>query len=919
MIDKNGELHRPLRIKHEYSPYTVIFSKIPEYQEQESRLLQQAQGQGCLPTSSLESDSILRRLGDESDVPSESLPPVNDLFETCMYLFKRLEKSAEASRDEFFQVAANTRYYCSMINNEIKRINQAKGEEGSVVVTRGRDHAQILKTVHAQEQRIPQWDLHNICYHMLSDYTDETRWDFATSRLFIVLPSDLDAWNNADRSTHKFRLYFLCDSSNRDSWNHEGARADLPQHAHLSNHPGYNLSRPQQFFRVYGDYIMRVLRLVKHGYPRGNHGLPALDSFKVLWGCDPDIVGDRLTKDTLGFLVDKALAYLQELSPPKWEKRFLLTHSLSAAIKTHLNAPEGDQGESNLQRYIANNQRVYWMCPDHTHQFFDEQYLAELKTFVHHRGGHVDTQQAMLKVALISVVDAERFRSLLQLAKCTLNISLRLGEWHGMTRTHLQALCQDISATGAVILEIDGITTAIHPPDHGQFRKILFGFDDSYQNSGGLQLVTLFNYPGPQEQCIHFRDGSLRTTLAPAVTFQNWMDLKNSIGKLVHSVHNARGASKYSYGREGVRSALEKHGFPSATTVSLHGKTWAAVFDLEQGDFTEVHTLDMDCPKFVLSSGCLLKMTVDLKDKVFDRDFGCLVLPHSKTLQELNVSYSGGYTIRDIEHFVRSWPYSPDGSFRLTLLDQVNDIQCRVVAELIVRGNCDREIEDIDIASPSSRYQVLNATPFNIEFLQWDCDQVSSHVDNSLALFLDTASTQHPLVLTLFTLDITQLSCTGLASIEKVLSRSKIEYLCVACTPVDPSLAESIAQLLTCVNWSALKALVVSGDHINEWLQLWPSIATPLLVSLEIRGTGTGSHKLSHSSMLRVHQWIYANSLIVLRFANVTMQDKHAWAFLEENMDPLCLRRFRQDGTSDDRFKACGNVKDRYNSKFQTG
>ncbi|KAG0097720.1 hypothetical protein BGZ93_002112 [Podila epicladia] len=912
--------HRPLRIKHEYSPYTVIFSKFPEYQEQETQRLQQEKGN--LLSFSLDGGTIQRRFGTESEVPSESLPPVNDLFETCMYLFKRLEKSAEASRDEFFQVAANTRYYCSMIYNEIKRINQAKGgEEGgwNVAVLGGRDHTQILQTVHAQEQRIPQWDLHNICYHMLSDYTDETRWDFATSRLFIVLPTDLDSWHDADKSTHKFRLYFLCDSSNRDSWNHEGARADLPQHAHLSNHPGYNLNRPQQFFRVYGDYILRVLRLVKHGYPHGNHGLPALDTFKVLWGCDPDKVGNRLTKDKLGSLVDKALAYLQELSPPKWEKRFLLTHSLSAAIKTHLDIPEGDHGESNLQRYIANNQRVYWMCHDHTHQFFDEQHLAELQAFVHERGGEVDMQQAMLKVALTSAIDAERFRELLQLSKCTLNISLRLGGWCEMTRAHLQALCQDISITGAVILEIDGITAAIHPPDHGQFRKILFGFNEAYQNSGGLQLVALFNYPRPHEQSIHFRDGSLRTALASAVTFQNWMDLKNSIGKLVHSVHNARGTSKYSYGREGVRSALEKHGFPSATTVSLHGKTWAAVFDLEQGDFTEVHVRDMDCPKFVLSSGCLRKMAVDLKDRAFDRDFGGMVLPYSQTLQELKVSYSGGYKLCDIEYLVRTWPHTPQGSFRLTLLDHMSDIQDRVVAELDVRGSSDIEIEALDIASPSSRHQELETSLLDIEILQWDYDQISSPMADSSALFLDKASTQHSSVLTLFTLDITLLSRASLVSIEKVLSRSKLEYLSVACTSVDPSLADSIAQVLTCVNWPTLKTLVVFGNNISEWLQLWPSIATPQLVSLEFRGTGAGPHTLSHSSMLCVHRWIYASPLIDVYFANIKLQDNRAWAFLVENMDPSCVRRHRLGGTSDDRFKASGDIKDRYNSKFQTG
>ncbi|KAF9271236.1 hypothetical protein BGZ74_006308, partial [Mortierella antarctica] len=170
-------------------------------------------------------------------------------------------------------------------------------------------------------------------------------------------------------------------------------------------------------------------------------------------------------------------------------------------------------------------------------------------------------------------------------------------------------------------------------------------------------------------------------------------------------------------------------------------------------------------------------MTVDLKDKAFDWDFGGLVLPYSQTLQELGVSYSGGYRLCDIEYLVRTWPYSSERSFRLTLLDRTSDIQCRVVAELDVRGNSDLEIEALDIASPSSRHQDLNTTPLDIEFLQWNCDQISYPMDDSLALFVDIASTQHPSVLTLFTLDITLLSRAGLVSIGKVLNRSKLEYL----------------------------------------------------------------------------------------------------------------------------------------------
>ncbi|KAF9028748.1 hypothetical protein BGZ52_007737 [Haplosporangium bisporale] len=873
MTDKNGELHRPLRIKHEYSPYTVIFSRNPEYHEQESRRIQLEKVD---PSSSMAPCGIQT----ESQVRCESLPPIDDLFEIFLHLSKRLEKSVDASRDDFHQAAANTRYFCTVLDKEIHRVKN----------TGANDHGPILQAIREQEQRIPEWDLHNICYHMLSDYTDEAKWDFATSRLFIVLPSDLDSWNNPhswndlDPTTHRFRLYFLCDNSNRDTWGLVGPRNDIPQHAHISNHPGYNLKQPQQFFRVYGDYVQRVLRMVKHGYPRGYHKLPSVDSFQILWGCDANTVG-HLTKDTLGPLVDKALAYIQELSPPKWEKRFVLTHNLSASIKTHLDAQQGDNGESNLQRYITYGQRVYWMCESHTHQFFDTQYLRELQTFVHSRGGNVDMQQAMLKITLTSAAEADHLRTLLRLAKCTLNLSIKLADWQ-VTRSYMQEFCLDVEKTGTVILEIDGITPDIRPPECGRFRKTMFS--NELNGYWGLQLVTLLNYPQPQEQCIHLRDGYLHTTLPPVTTVQNWMDLKSSMGKLVHSVYNARGASKYSYGREAVRSALAKHGFPMSTVVYLNGKTWAAVFDLEQGDITEVHSIDMDYPKFVISSGCLRKMTVDLKHLTFDADFVGLARPYSQSLQQLTVSCSGNNSLCDIEHFIRSWPYTLERSFHFTLLDRVSDIHVRVVAELDARpessdtqdgvvaelaiqgSNGDLELE---LDSHIYRHPGLR-TPLGIEFVQWGCDQVSAPLQDNSALFLDMASAQHPSVLTMFTLDVTPLSRAGLASIQRVLSRSNLQTLTVACTPVDPSLSDSIVHLLDSVTWSSLKALVLSGENIDEWLQLWPTVTTPQLVSLEICGTSAGVQRLSHSSMLSVHRLIYVSPLIELYFANVQVSNK---------------------------------------------
>lgn len=165
---------------------------------------------------------------------------------------------------------------------------------------------------HCLEKQVSGWNVRNTFYRMLGKA--EIFWDFPTSLLFILLPSDLDSWDDSDTSTHLFRLHFLC-----HNYKEAGVREDMPQHVYLSNHPGYNLTEPQEFVQKYGDYVLRVLLMLKYGYSHGECEIPPLSTFNILWNCDMDIFDVQLTRKTLQPLVDKAIAHLQYLSLPKWK------------------------------------------------------------------------------------------------------------------------------------------------------------------------------------------------------------------------------------------------------------------------------------------------------------------------------------------------------------------------------------------------------------------------------------------------------------------------------------------------------------------------------------------------------------------------------------------------------------------------
>lgn len=96
--------------------------------------------------------------------------------------------------------------------------------------------------------------------------------------------------------------------------------------------------------------------------------------------------------------------------------------------------------------------------------------------------------------------------------------------------------------------------------------------------------------------------------------------------------------------------------------------------------------------------------------------------------------------------------------------------QGRVVAQLAIRRADSHHLQvcEGNTHPLSSQQKVLNALG-NIEFLKWDCDDIFGHLSNYSTTFLDMATLRHPSVLTFFALDVSQLSCAGLASVANIL------------------------------------------------------------------------------------------------------------------------------------------------------
>ncbi|KAF9305346.1 hypothetical protein BGZ74_010564, partial [Mortierella antarctica] len=473
--------------------------------------------------------------------------------------------------------------------------------------------------------------------------------------------------------------------------------------------------------------------------------------------------------------------------------------------------------EGNLYRYINDDRLVTWKCPEHLHRLHGPMNVGAIRNFVSDRGGLVDLQQATIKVDLTSKVEADQFVSLVTSFQHIFDLSIKLN-WE-VTRSQVVELCVEVTRTRAVVLVIDGIALGIHPQDRVLWMEdlvvqIMEDFDVGYNAPRlGLRLISLLNYPQPQEQFIYTGDCSFHQKMTSERPTYDWVDLQSVLRKFRKSVLEARTVSDSVVVAEELKLAMTKHGLAEVRLINVHNGLWHGVFDLETVALIDVTSSDMTCLRSVVSLGTLCRLTLDLVDPNLDHELYCM-MEANPGLQELNISDKECNLLGRIEHILAVRHSSLD-PIRITLLERGKGTQGRIVVQLLIGGH-DSNLSGGALENQNQAQDSHQA----IDCVQWHCDHIPWIRSDFSASLLDRVSYQHSSVLTSFTLDISRLSRNGLFAIQNVLSRSKLERLHVLCSRFDPSLSGPITQALASVQWSTLKALKLSGDHIDTWIRL---------------------------------------------------------------------------------------------------
>lgn len=236
-------------------------------------------------------------------------------------------------------------------------------------------------------------------------------------RLFLVLPSDLDVWDDLDPSTHTFRLYYLCD------FDYEYTKSERhPQHIHISDHRGYDLDKPQEFFQRFGRFALTMLEIIRDGLNVQGCLVPKLGSLKILNGCGDSVPEHGLDQNTLAPLVDKAIAYLCALFGEDHMRPVWVNSRESRLVKSFLCLQEDDNSMGDLFRLLGPS-TARWLCMYHA---VEPDRLLALLVVVRSLNGGIDVQRGTVDVSIPSPSQLETFGTVLTYSKHSFDVSISL-------------------------------------------------------------------------------------------------------------------------------------------------------------------------------------------------------------------------------------------------------------------------------------------------------------------------------------------------------------------------------------------------------------------------------------------------------------------------------------------------------------
>ncbi|KAG0226068.1 hypothetical protein BGX31_007412 [Mortierella sp. GBA43] len=321
-------------------------------------------------------------------------------------------------------------------------------------------------------------------------------------RLFMVLPKTARALEKLTRPSNQFRVYFLCECGT-----HTMSECSKMQHnIHLAKHEGYDLEKPEEFFKKYGSYVLTLMNMIKYGIAAYGHTIPPVRDLQLTEGMDTTQKHMHYLKENLVDLVDDIIEYLNSIKHNSQtgdglavdhaepDRPEVLKSTDLSQLESYLNVKDKGRVLANLYRIATPSGHVKWVCFDHYRAIYQESEVRELREAVKVNDGTFIEKTGRIEIEIATSTLAKQFYDAMIKARGIQELDITL-EWDA-TMNDFRSLANAVTQAKVVQLTMNGSYFKASPFDvinRGQrFDPILQLASSSWIQS--LQLREFQNF-----------------------------------------------------------------------------------------------------------------------------------------------------------------------------------------------------------------------------------------------------------------------------------------------------------------------------------------------------------------------------------------------------------------------------------------
>ncbi|KAG0247462.1 hypothetical protein BG011_001448, partial [Mortierella polycephala] len=251
--------------------------------------------------------------------------------------------------------------------------------------------------------------------------------EYPIPRLFVVLPQDPSRWDTMDPFSNKFRLYFLCECGEHTK------SIDSRTEIHFAKHEGYEITRPTEFFRLYGSHVFAILKMLQFGISVAGVVVPTISHLVRADVIEQAATYLQVLKD-IEPMMNPIINWMDNVSANEGEavdefaKQLMNKEALAGAdlrkLDTFLKTKDDDKVLGDLYRTVTDNGHVKWVCIDHYNEKYRDSTAKDFNRMLHSVGGSFDKSIGRVEVALPTRVLAEEFFSALGKARSVYELDI---------------------------------------------------------------------------------------------------------------------------------------------------------------------------------------------------------------------------------------------------------------------------------------------------------------------------------------------------------------------------------------------------------------------------------------------------------------------------------------------------------------